>query len=254
MKLDKIFRDNLQQREETPSQDVWAKLSQMLDEQESIKVIPIAPVAKRTSVWRVYGVAASVIFLVGSLGIWYMGRQGVEHGQVAKIVVEKDDSVERLANQDTQHTKQEQTEDNHNLPTEITTAIDPDPKTQNSKTQNATQPKGTQDSPQKNQQTTPKNQQTTPKNQQTTPKTFKPLPTRTELIALEPYKPKFSKIRIEIENDAPFEEAIVQAGKKKNRHFQALWEGKKSPLKAKKRGKILGIDREKALAFFNNKD
>jgi hypothetical protein len=50
MELDDIFRDKLQNREEMPTDNVWAKLSKMLDEQDDVKDIPLVPVAR--DVWR----------------------------------------------------------------------------------------------------------------------------------------------------------------------------------------------------------
>lgn len=261
MELDDIFRDKLQNREEMPTDHVWAKLSKMLDEQDEAKVIPLVPVARKATNWRVmYGAVASVLFLVAMLGVWYAGK---EDSPVAKSEksnkvgkpnsTDHAESVERLATNDAKD-KTENTIENNS-----TNLTDPDPK--NAKTE-PTPTKTNLQTPAKTNLPTQTKPQQDKNNTPTTPpksKTFRPAPTRTELIATE-YEVKFKKIRIEIEGYIPFEEAVVTISnneppvlpvgkkrKKPRRYFYA-----KDEQQTKRKFKLLGINRDKMIAFIED--
>ncbi len=232
MELDKLFRDSLRPHEETPSNDVWAKLSQRLDAQEDKTImIPIIQKPTWTVSWRVYGVAASVLFMVAT-SYWFVGGQAGKNNIAKKTTkTEKNtaNSVERLAYDTDKQSEQ---------PIQDTTSQKQTPK-----------------KPIDNKQSNPKH--TNPKN--TKPKIFRPAPTRTELIATV-YEVKIKEIAIETE---PIYEKFITATvsltsqpevwtgkpKKERKHlFKNLFAGKDKELKPKRKFKILGFDASKAFA------
>lgn len=243
MNFDKSFREKLHTHEEQPQDHIWAKLSMMLDEKDDEKkVIPILP-TKQKSGWYIYSAAASFLFLVVTVGVWLSGRQGTD--SVERLAGRQGvKSVERLAgrqeeNQEYKITYQDTTSNKKYSPNPNKTRENKQNKTQENKTPN-----------------------NTPKKQENKSKTFRPLPTRTELIAtIQDYQPKVKIEAIEQEPEAiqaPFEGAIVTAvfqsdekaqKKRKNNFFSRNFLGSKNrEAKPKRKIKVLGFDVEKAFA------
>lgn len=150
MNFDKPFRDKLQDHEETPTHDIWAKLSERLDAEQK-------PTKHRTIGFYRYAVAASIALFIATGGLWYGGRQGINlenQSAYTPIKIEKEDFKNAIAFKDTtSHTKK--------------------------------QPNTLPNTPSKDSKKQP---ETKTKPKQERPKMIPALPARTELIARQSFK------------------------------------------------------------------
>jgi|GEM_PF-4488141 len=221
--FDKLFHDALHPHEVMPSDNVWAKLSQQLDEQadKKTRVIPLF--------W--YMRIAASLLLVASALYWYAGKSHTKDNYAAKKptqqkIYKQAESVERLA----------------------ITEPEPKPKPKQTTLPAKTQP-----------QTTPK---AIPKNEKPQPKIFKPAPTRTELMAIDikHTQPKIIPYDEEEQQAGRFTEAYIiinptlqpQKQQTKQPFLKTLFANKNKVLKPRRRIKFLGIQTDKAFAFLKN--